>query len=186
VTTGTARPPTTGGSSPSGWVGAALIAARDSGLLALPSRWVVVPLRLYLSTAFLDALTNKFGPGKWTGWLNWMPGYLADQIPRAAAWYRPALAAVVLPHARLFAGLVSIGEVSVGFALLFGAGTRLAAAVGMFLTANYFLFNGLSVLDESNDFAIMVGCFVVLLTAAGRTFGVDAFLARRWPDCPLW
>jgi len=145
-----------------------------------------VPLRLYLSTVFLDSLTNKVGPGKWGGWLDWMPGYVADQLPRAAALYRPVLAAVVLPHARVFAALVAIGEVSVGCALLLGAGTRLAAVVGMFLTANYFLFNGLSVIDESNDFAIMIGCLVVLLTAAGRTFGVDAVLARRWPNCPLW
>lgn len=148
--------------------------------------WIVVPLRLYLSTAFLDALTNKAGPRRWSAWLHFMPHFVARLAPDAARWYQPVLAHIVLPHATLFAALVSIGEVAVGLALLFGAVTRLAAAGGIMLTANYFLLNGLTIVDVSNDFAILVGLIVVFLSRAGRTLGVDAWLARRWPRVPLW
>jgi thiosulfate dehydrogenase [quinone] large subunit len=148
--------------------------------------WTVVPLRLYLSSAFLEALTDKAGPRRWSAWLHFMPGFVARLAPHAAGWYQPVLAHVVLPHAILFAALVSIGEVAVGFGLLFGALTRLAAAGGILLTANYFLLNGLTVADVSNDFAILVGLIVVFLSRAGRTLGVDAWLARRWPHVPLW
>jgi uncharacterized membrane protein YphA (DoxX/SURF4 family) len=115
-----------------------------------------------------------------------MPDLVARQAPHAAAWYQPVLAHIVLPHATLFAALVSIGEVAVGFSLLFGAVTRLGAAAGIVLTANYFVLNGLTIADVSNDFAILIGLIVVFRARAGRTLGADAWLARRWPDSPLW
>jgi thiosulfate dehydrogenase (quinone) large subunit len=148
--------------------------------------WIVVPLRLYLSTAFLGALTNKAGPRRWSAWLHFMPHFVAQLQPHAARWYQPVLTHIVLPHATVFAALVSVGEVAVGVALLFGAVTRLAAAGGIMLTANYFLLNGLTVADVSNDFAILIGLIVVFLSRAGRTLGIDAWLARRWPNVPLW
>jgi uncharacterized membrane protein YphA (DoxX/SURF4 family) len=115
-----------------------------------------------------------------------MPGYVKDAVPHTVWFYQPMLTRVVLPHAALFAGVVAVGELVVGAALFLGVGTRGATALGALLTINYFLLNGLRVVDVGNDLALMVGCVVVLLSAAGRTFGIDAYLARRWPAVLLW
>jgi uncharacterized membrane protein YphA (DoxX/SURF4 family) len=141
---------------------------------------------LYLGAAFLEALTNKVGPHRWSAWPHWMHDHVAKLAPHVVPFYRPFLTAVVIPHANVFGPLVAAGEVAVGAALFLGVGTRLAAACGMLLTLNYFLLNGLTVVDVSNDFAILTGCAVVLITAAGRTLGLDAYLVRRWPRMPIW
>lgn len=38
----------------------------------------------------------------------------------------------------------------------------------------------------SNDAAFFFIALVLLLGAAGRSFGVDAWLHRRYPGVPLW
>jgi uncharacterized membrane protein YphA (DoxX/SURF4 family) len=149
-------------------------------------RVTTLPLRLYLASAFILEVKNKIGPGKWTAWLEWMPTDITDQVQHVAGFYRPFLTAIVLPHATLFGALVALGEAGVSIALLIGGLTRLAAAVGILLTANYALLNGTSLTAVSNDRALLVGFIVVLLTAPGRVFGVDAYLARRWPRSILW
>lgn len=154
--------------------------------LATAPGWAVVPLRLYFGAAFLSAASNKVGTGNWGNWPMWMGGVITDRLPQVTPLYRPFLSAVVVPHVSLFAPLVAITEIAVGVALLLGGATRLAAAVGMLLTANYFLLDGTSVVDVSNDAAFVVGLAVLVLTAAGRVAGVDALLARRWPHAKLW
>jgi uncharacterized membrane protein YphA (DoxX/SURF4 family) len=148
--------------------------------------WVVVPLRLYLGCAFLSAASNKVGPGKWGHWPEWMGDFIQTQLQQAAGFYRPILTAVILPHTGFFAPFVAIMEIAVGVALIVGGATRLAAALGILLTLNYFLLDGMSVIDVSNDAAFIVTLAVVLVTAAGRTAGLDAVFARRWPRVWLW
>jgi uncharacterized membrane protein YphA (DoxX/SURF4 family) len=148
--------------------------------------WVVVPLRLYLGCAFLSAASNKVGRGKWGHWPEWMGDFIQTQLQQATGFYRPILAAVILPHTGFFAPFVAVMEIAVGVALIVGGATRLAAALGILLTLNYFLLDGMSVIDVSNDAAFMVTLTVVLVTAAGRTAGLDAALARRWPRVWLW
>lgn len=105
---------------------------------------------------------------------------------RTVGWYVPFLEGWVLPNVGLFAFLVTWGEFLTGVSLTFGAATRLGAAVGIFMAANYALL-------YNNDFFPAVGNWnyvwyltIVLLAAGGRSFGVDTYLARRWPRCPLW
>jgi uncharacterized membrane protein YphA (DoxX/SURF4 family) len=148
--------------------------------------WVVVPLRLYFGAAFLSAASNKIGSANWSHWPEWMAGVIAGRLPEVTPLYRPFLTSVVLPHITFFAPLVALTEVAVGIALILGGATRLAAAVGILLTANYFLLDGMTVVDVSNDAAFMVGLAILVTTAAGRVLGVDAMLSRRWPGSKLW
>jgi hypothetical protein len=39
---------------------------------------------------------------------------------------------------------------------------------------------------SSSDTAFGVVAVALLVGAAGRTFGLDALLAKRWPRSPLW
>jgi uncharacterized membrane protein YphA (DoxX/SURF4 family) len=149
-------------------------------------RITALPLRLYLGSAFLSEVRHKIGPGTWTGWLHWMPAHILRHVQHDTGLYRDLLASIVLPHGTLFAALVALGELGVAISLLLGLATRLGVAVGILLTVNYALLNGTSLLDVSNDRALLVGFIVVLLTAPGRVLGFDAYLARRWPRAPFW
>jgi len=39
---------------------------------------------------------------------------------------------------------------------------------------------------DSEDAAVFFSALVCLLGAAGRVLGIDAYLARRWPQVLLW
>lgn len=102
-------------------------------------------------------------------------------------WYHEFLRGVVLPHATAFSVLVMIGELVAGVCLLTGTMTRLGAAIAMLLFLNYMFAKGRWFLSpDSEDAAVFFSALVVALGAAGRAFGVDAYLARRWPRGMVW
>ena len=82
--------------------------------------------------------------------------------------------------------MVRWGELLVGIALVLGLGTRFAAAVGIFMNLNFLLAQGESLIGPSNNAAFIFAQLVVLLGAAGRSFGIDFYLGRKWPRAPLW
>jgi uncharacterized membrane protein YphA (DoxX/SURF4 family) len=103
------------------------------------------------------------------------------------AWYQDFLRAVVLPHAALFSDLVMIGELVAGICLLAGLFTRAGGVIAMLLFLNYMFSKGRWFLSpDSEDAAVFFSALVVALGAAGRAFGVDVFLARRWPRSLIW
>ena len=65
--------------------------------------------------------------------------------------------------------------------------TRVGATVAMFLFLNYMLAKGrMFWAPDSQDAAVFFIALVVFLGRAGRVWGVDAYLAKRWPKSPLW
>jgi len=103
------------------------------------------------------------------------------------AWYQQFLRSEVLPHATAFSYLVMAGELVAGICLLFGICTRAGAAIAAVLFLNYMLAKGRWFLSpDSEDAAVFFSALVVMLGAAGRSFGVDVFLARRWPNALIW
>lgn len=117
-----------------------------------------------------------------------MLGFLQGYAMRnASGVYQQFLQQLVIPHATLFSYLIMAGELVAGLSLLTGTATRLGAAVAMFLFLNYMLAKGrLFWSPDSEDAAVFFSALVVLLGAAGRVWGVDAYLARRWPAMPFW
>ena len=105
---------------------------------------------------------------------------------RTVGWYVPFLEGWVLPNAGLFAFLVTWGEFLTGISLTFGAATRLGAGVGIFLAINYALLYGNPFYPPTGNWAYVWYFAVLLIGAGGRSFGVDTYLARRWPRCRLW
>jgi len=98
------------------------------------------------------------------------------------SWYQQFLRATVFPHADTFALLVMIAELIAGICLLTGTFTRAGAAIAMFLFLNYMLAKGRWFLSpDSEDAAVFFSAMVVGLGAAGRSFGLDGYLAERWP-----
>jgi uncharacterized membrane protein YphA (DoxX/SURF4 family) len=88
-------------------------------------------------------------------------------------------------NAAIAAPLQALTEISLGVLLLIGLFTRPAALVA-------FLFLGslwISELGTSWIWELLVSvlaCLGLALGGAGRKWGVDAWLARRWPASLLW
>jgi thiosulfate dehydrogenase (quinone) large subunit len=151
------------------------------GILA---RAALVLLRIYLGVVFLTAALPKinrdFTPS--------LVGFLEEvALSKGHPFYQEFVRDVVLPHPSLFASLVTWGELTVGVLLVLGLLTRLSAVVALLLSANYMFAKGAWFwTPSSNDAAFALISLALLVGAAGRTIGLDAFLARRWPRSPLW
>lgn len=100
------------------------------------------------------------------------------------AFYAPFLTEVVLPNASIFAFLVSIGEFLTGISILTGTLTRIGALGAIFLLLNYSFMNG-SIFSTYN-FLFIVMHVLILFSSAGRFYGVDKFLHKKWPESRLF
>lgn len=151
------------------------------GILA---RGALVLLRVYLGVIFLVAALPKLREdfaADLTGFVQQVA------LQRAHPFYQHFLEQVVLPNAAAFAVLVTWGELLVGFTLILGLLTRFSAAAALFLTLNYMFAKGAWFwTPSSNDAAFVAISLALLIGAAGRTLGLDAILARRWPRSPFW
>lgn len=154
----------------------------DSRLQTVP-RAILAGLRIYVGVVFFVAAQRKVGVDISRG----IVGFLTTQKPDTYGFYRSFLDAVVLPHASAFGLLVTYGELFAAVSLLVGVATRAGAVVAAFLLANYALAKGARPWDPaSNDVAMLCIAIAVFAGRAGRAFGVDYYLTRRWPRSPLW
>jgi uncharacterized membrane protein YphA (DoxX/SURF4 family) len=81
----------------------------------------------------------------------------------------------------------SWGELVLGVTLVIGGFTRFAAAVVLVLSVNNLVLAGWKGWSPGSGDAVYAAIALALLIgAAGRTAGLDALLARRWPRSPLW
>jgi len=100
-----------------------------------------------------------------------------------SAW--KAVMALAASHAAMAAPLQAVVEISLGILLVIGLLTRPAAFVA-------FLYLGSLWMSEWGTawiWELLVPVMASLALAvgrAGRTWGVDALLARRWPSSPWW
>ena len=100
-----------------------------------------------------------------------------------AAW--KAVMSFMASHAAMAAPMQGLTEISLGILLVTGLLTRPAALVA-------FLFLGslwISELGTSWIWELLVSVLASLglvVGRAGRAWGIDALLARRWPSSPWW
>ncbi len=140
----------------------------------------LLPLRLFCGWIFLNTGVHELSGG-------WLHNDELSQIlqtwikdGKTYSFYVPFLRDVVLPRAHLFACAISIAELLVGAALLAGLFTRLAALVGLVLVGN-FLFGRGDGLTANGTAPLAVMMLTMMLTAPGRTLGLDAALGGRLP-----
>jgi uncharacterized membrane protein YphA (DoxX/SURF4 family) len=106
---------------------------------------------------------------------------------RASAPYLNFVQQLVIPHASLFSYFVMTGEAFAAISLLTGTLTRLGAAVAGFLFLNYMLAKGrIFWSPDSEDGALIIMTLLLFFARAGRVFGIDSYLAKRWPKSILW
>jgi uncharacterized membrane protein YphA (DoxX/SURF4 family) len=146
---------------------------------------VLAGLRIYLGVVFLVAVLPKLTEPGFTGR---MVGFLENvAVNHGHEFFRGFVTSTVIPNAGTFAALVATAELVVAVLLLAGAATRAAAAIAAFLLLNYMFAKGSWFwTPSSNDAALFMIALATLIVGSGRTFGVDRWLAERWPRVPLW
>ena len=150
-----------------------------------PRIFLVIP-RIYLGVILfitdLGKLTRE------TPFANEMLGFLRGVATRhASAPYLHFVQQIVIPHASTFSYLIMTGEMFAAVSLLTGTMTRLGAAVAMVLFLNYMMAKGRWFWSpDSEDAAVFFIALVIFLGCAGRVWGIDSYLAKRWPNAPLW
>jgi thiosulfate dehydrogenase [quinone] large subunit len=109
------------------------------------------------------------------------------QRGRMSGFYHRFLETIVVPNAKLFSYLVLAGELTAGIGMLTGTLTRMSAFIACLLFLNYMFSKGRWFWSpDSEDAAVFFIALVLLLGKAGRSFGIDRFLAAKWPDVILW
>ena len=141
-------------------------------------------VRLTVGAMFVWVFFENLGKGAYSqagyaGVIN----YYIKMGHSPAAW--KALIGLAASHAALAAPLQAMTEISLGVLLVIGLLTRPAALVAfLFLTSLWISEWGTSWIWEL--LVPMLASFGVAVGQAGRTWGVDALLARRRPDSPWW
>ena len=151
------------------------------GILA---RGALVLLRLYLGVVFLLSALPKLERDPGSG----LAGFLQERaLTTGHAFYSPFVESVLLPNSAVIASSVGWVEAIMGVTLIAGLATRFSAGLAMVLAMNYMFAKGEWFWTPgSHDAALLVIALALLIGAAGRTLGIDAMLARRWPRSPLW
>jgi uncharacterized membrane protein YphA (DoxX/SURF4 family) len=141
-------------------------------------------VRLTIGAMFVWVFFENLGKGLYTpaGYAGLINYYIkASHSP--AAW--KAVMGLAASHAAMAAPLQGMTEISLGILLVVGLLTRPVGFVA-------FLFLGSLWISEWGTawiWELLVPVLASLALAvgrAGRAWGVDAFLARRWPSSPWW
>jgi uncharacterized membrane protein YphA (DoxX/SURF4 family) len=157
-----------------------------------PAKWLAV-LRIVVGLYFVKSLVTKMSfvllggilpvPAVSERWLTVMPKIVAKQASEnPLLFYKQFLEGTVLPNSSLFAHLTAWGETVTGIGLTLGLLTGLASLVGFLLVINY----GLATqwMSPGQQGFHLVLFFLMLsffFARAGRTWGLDGWLARRNP-----
>ena len=140
-------------------------------------RWLFVLARVYLGISFLFSDHGNAQP-------NELAGFLKFALKNGYDWYQKLLTVLVVPHSSTFGTLVVVAEIYVGIALVLGFTTRFAASVALFLLLNYMCAKGALPWGPGIDQSDIILALIILLSDAGRAFGLDKLLANRFPK--LW
>ncbi len=141
-------------------------------------------VRVTIGAMFVWVFFENLGKGLYTaaGYAGLINYYLkASHSP--AAW--KAVMAQAASHAAIAAPLQGLTEISLGVLLVIGLLTRPAA----FVTFLYLASLWVSEWGTSWIWELLVPVLASLGLAigrAGRRWGVDAWLAQRWPSSPWW
>ena len=164
-------------------------AARDqttgSNVTLVPRALVVIPriyVGLILFISDLGKLTrdNPFAEEM----IRFLRGVTTR---RASEPYLHFVQQIVIPDTSLFSYLIMTGEAFAAISLLTGTLTRVGATVAGFLFLNYMLAEGRMLWSpDSEDAALIVICLMIFFGRAGRAWGIDSYLTKRWPNSPLW
>lgn len=157
-----------------------------------PARWMAV-LRIAVGLYVVKSLVTKMSlmlaggflpvPVVSDRWMTVMPKIVAKQASEnPLLFYKHFLENTVLTHSDTFAHLTAWGETVVGLGLTLGLLTGVASLVGLILVTNYGLATQwMSPGQQGFHMLLFVLMVAFFLSRAGRTWGLDGWIARRNP-----
>src|SRR6202790_3200677 len=150
----------------------------------LPAANGLAIVRLTIGAMFVWVFFENLGKGLYTpaGYAGLIDYYLkASHAP--AAW--KAVMALAASHAAMAAPLQALTEISLGILLVIGLLTRPVGLVAfLFLSSLWVSEWGTSWIWEL--LVPVLASLALAVGRAGRAWGVDAWLAQRWPTSPWW
>ncbi|MFB3895865.1 MAG: TQO small subunit DoxD [bacterium] len=148
--------------------------------------WYMAVLRIAIGYFFLIAGWQKLVAGFISR--NMLLTTLNDWVQNVhVLWYKHFLLEYAIPHNTLFAFLVTYGEIFIGLALIFGVAIRGTALLALLMSLNYELASGWRPGAGAIINKLFIICeIIILLSAAGRVFGIDRILRKKYPRIPLW
>lgn len=147
-------------------------------------RRALAVIRIAIGAMFVWVFFENLGKGAYTpaGYRNVIEHYL-EKGSAPGAW--KSVMSFVADHAAVAGPLQAATELSFGLALVTGTASRLfAAAAAVFLFTLWVSELGAAWIWEL--LIPTIAAAVLVATRPGRTWGVDALLARRWPKVPIW
>jgi uncharacterized membrane protein YphA (DoxX/SURF4 family) len=134
---------------------------------------------MFVSVFFENLSKGLYRPAGYAGLINYYITH--DHAP--ATW--KAVMGFMASHAAMAAPMQGLTEISLGVLLLIGLFTRPVAFVAFgFLSSLWVSEWGTSWIWEL--LVPVVASLALSVGQAGRTWGVDAWLAERWPSSPWW
>jgi len=141
-------------------------------------------VRLTIGAMLVWVFFENLGKGLYTpaGYAGLINYYIkASHSP--AAW--KAVMGLMASHAAMAAPMQAMAEISLGVLLVIGLLTRPVAFVAFLYLASLWISEwGTSWIWEL--LVPVVASLALAVGRAGRAWGVDALLARRWPSSPWW
>jgi thiosulfate dehydrogenase (quinone) large subunit len=157
-----------------------------------PSQWLAL-LRIVVGLYFVKSLITKMSivflggvlpiPAVSERWISVMPKIVAKQASdNPVAFYKQFLEGTVLQRSSTFAQLTAWGETVTGLGLTLGLCTGVASVVGLVLVINYGLATQwMSPGQQGFHLVLFFLMLAFFFARAGRAWGLDGWLARRWP-----
>jgi uncharacterized membrane protein YphA (DoxX/SURF4 family) len=144
----------------------------------VPLAWISL-LRITLGVLFLTTWASNLSKGFYTpdGLLDFFTNVF-PQADNPLTWYAAFIDGVILPIRGFFAPFQLVTEFLIGLLLLLGFLTPWTSAAGLLFILNTFLATFGH--DWPWSYAMMlVMLFIVLVTRAGRSLGLDNLLLQR-------
>jgi thiosulfate dehydrogenase (quinone) large subunit len=164
--------------------------------MSRPAQWLAL-LRIVVGLYFVKSLVTKMSvvmvggvlpvPVVSERWLTVMPKIVARQASEnPIGFYKHFLEQTVLPNSNLFAQLTAWGETVTGLGLTLGFLTGLASLTGLVLVLNYGLATQwMSPGQQGFHLVLFFLMLAFFFARAGRTWGLDGWIARRRPGSLL-
>jgi len=151
---------------------------------------VTTALAILRITTGLFLFTMGLGKLEWYASTDPLTGRLEfyyDNAPTISQWYQDVIGK---PLVGIWSVAIPTAELLGGLALILGLLTRLTGVVMIVMVLNLNFANGnlfgLTLFSNPFNGLLLGALFAITITAAGRTFGVDKYLARMNPDKKLW
>jgi uncharacterized membrane protein YphA (DoxX/SURF4 family) len=141
-------------------------------------------VRMTIGAMFVCVFFENLGKGTYTlagyaGVIN----YYIKESHSPAVW--KAVKGLMVSNAAIAAPIQAVSEISLGILLIIGLLTRPAALVAFLFLSGLWI----SELGTSWIWELLVpvlACLGLAIGGAGRKWGVDAWLAQRWPSSLWW